>query len=110
MPRHGVSESSASGDDEFWPPLPIVDGPPVEMDYRINLIGLRAGNAAEGSAMAYFKTHKLEGGRECPSGFSGAAQEITYSEVTTASGSIRQFQKITNYQSGMSQSGCSTCG
>ena len=60
--------------------------------------------------MAYFKAHKLEGARECPSGFLGAAQEITYNEATSASGSIRQFQKIINYQSGFSLTGCPTCG
>jgi hypothetical protein len=102
--------SSASGDDEFWPPLPVVDGPPVELDYSINLVGVGTGNNAEGSAMGYFKAHKAEGGRECPSGFAGAAQEITYNEVSSASGSISRFQKIMNYQSGYSHTGCATCG
>ena len=95
---------------ETWPPLPIVDGPPVEMNYRINVGGLRSSDAAAGSAMAYFKAHKYEGAKECPSGFLGAAQELTYSEVSSASGSIRQFQKIINYQSGMNLVGCPTCG
>lgn len=94
------SVGSMKEGEDYWPPVPIVDGPPVEMDYRINLVGLGTGNAAEGSATAYFKAHKLEGSRECPSGFTGAGQEITYNEVTTASGSIMKFQKIMNYQSG----------
>ena len=97
-----------SGQDA-WPPLPIVDGPPVEMNYGVRLSGYNSGEAAEGDAMAYFKAHKLEGARECPSGFLGAAQEITYNEVSSATGSIRQFQKIINYRSGMSLTGCPTC-
>lgn len=93
--------SMGSGLDEYWPPIPVVDGPPVEMDYSIRLGGVGAANAAEGSAMAYLKAHTLEGAKECPSGFLGAAQEMSYSEVTAASGSMQQFQKVMNYQSGM---------
>jgi hypothetical protein len=62
-------------------------------------------SAADGSVMAYFKAHKLEGSRVCPSGSLGAGQEITYNEVSSASGSITQFQKITNYQSGFKLTG-----
>jgi hypothetical protein len=103
------SVAKDSGMDR-WPPLPQVDGPPVEMKYGINLAGLGSSDAAEGSAMAFFKAHKLEGPKECPSGIHGAAQEITYNEVSSASGSIMKFQKIINYQSGISLSGCATCG
>ncbi|MCU0631331.1 MAG: hypothetical protein MUF37_09300, partial [Methanoregulaceae archaeon] len=102
------AQSRSVGQDSgvnTWPPLPIVDGPPVEMDYSIRLTGIGTGNLAEGSAMAYFKAHKLEGARECPSGFLGAGQEITYNEATSASGSITQFQKIINYRSGFKLTG-----
>jgi hypothetical protein len=102
------AQSRSVGQDsgvDMWPPLPIVDGPPVEMDYSIRLTGVGAGNAADGSAMAYFKAHKIEGSRECPSGFRGFGQEITYDEISSASGSITQFQKIINYQSGYKLTG-----
>jgi len=100
----GRSVGTDSGLD-VWPPLPIVDGPPVELDYSIRLGGVGTGNAALGSAMAYIKAHKLEGSRECPSGFLGAGQDVTYNEVTSATGSIMQFQKIINYQSGFKLTG-----
>jgi hypothetical protein len=102
------AQSRSVGQDsgaDMWPPLPIVDGPPVEMDYSIRLTGVGTGNAAEGSAMAYFKAHKIEGSRECPSGFRGFGQDITYDETSSASGSITQFQKIINYQSGYKLTG-----
>jgi len=90
---------------DTWPPLPIVDGPPVQMDYSIRVGGVGTGNTAEGSAMAYLKAHKLEGSRECPTGFLGAGQDLTYNEVTSATGSIAQFQKFINYQSGFKLTG-----
>jgi hypothetical protein len=102
------AQSRSVGTDsgaDMWPPLPIVDGPPVEMDYSIRLTGVRTGSTADGSAMAYFKAHKLEGSRVCPSGSLGAGQEITYNEVSSASGSITQFQKIINYKSGFKLTG-----
>ena len=102
------SVAEDSGMDR-WPPQPRKDGPPVELGYSISVKGIDV-DPAVGIASAYIKAHKQEGGAECPSGAGGKAQDIVYSEVSTANGYIQQFHKVMNYQSGFSLSGCTTCG
>jgi hypothetical protein len=95
-----VAENAASDGSEFWPPKPRVDGPPVELDYSINLHGVGT-DPAVADVSAYLNVHKREAGGECPNGINGEALDLVYNEQSTASGLIQNFQKAVAYQSGV---------
>jgi hypothetical protein len=93
----------AYGPDEAmgtWPPIPRVDTAPVEMDYRLRVTGINPGSPALGSISAYLKVHVQDGGKGCPVR-TGKAQDILYSEKTTAEGNITLFDKAMHYESGL---------
>jgi len=90
----------AYGPDEKWPPLPRVDTAPVELDYRVRIIGTDPDSPALGSVTAYIQAHMQEGGQGCPVR-TGKAQDIFYSEETTTDGTITLFEKIMHYESGL---------
>ena len=70
--------------------------PAVAVDYNIKLTGF-ADIPAEGSVSAYINAHIQEGrGADAV-----AAEDLVYSETSTASGYIDLFQKTINYQSGI---------
>jgi len=87
---------------------------PVDLNYQINVkpYGTSAGQIpAMGSAMAYVKLH-IQEARSQPTPVVGRpfglywtsakAEDITYSEVTSAQGTITAFNKVMAYQSGKS--------
>ncbi len=94
-----VTENAAGDGSEFWPPKPVVDGPPVELDYSISLHGISA-NPAVGDVSAYINIHKQEAGPGCPGGGGRKELDLQYNELSTASGLIENFQKTVAYQSG----------
>ncbi len=96
--------SEAYGEDETWPPIPVVDGPPVTMDYSIRITGVTPDSPALGSATAYIQAHLQEGGSTCP-GCGNKFQDIVYNEITTASGEISLFDKVLSYESGIRRNG-----
>jgi hypothetical protein len=86
---------------------------PVDLNYQINVkpYGTSAGQIpAIGSAMAYVKLHIQEArvaGTWPPNRFDAQliqlkAEDLTYSEVTSAQGTITAFNKVMAYQSGKS--------
>jgi hypothetical protein len=90
----------AYGPDEKWPPLPRVDTAPVALDYSVRLTGIDPADPAEGSIAAFIKVHIQDGGHGCPVR-AGKAQDLVYSEETTATGSITLFDKLMQYESGL---------
>jgi hypothetical protein len=85
---------------------------PVVLNYNINAKGITLGNQSSpmiGSVSAYLKVHVQEGGETNFSGdFASAvksattkAEDLSYSETSTASGLISGFSKSMNYQSGL---------
>jgi hypothetical protein len=86
---------------------------PVDLNYQINVkpYGTSAGQIpAMGSAMAYVKLHIQEArvaGTWPPNRLDAQliqlkAEDLTYSEVTSAQGTITAFNKVMVYQSGKS--------
>ena len=92
----------AYGPDEKWPPLPQVDTAPVGLDYRVRVTGINPDLPALGSATAYIRAHMQDGGQGCPVR-TGKAQDILYSEETTADGTITLFDKVMQYKSGLTR-------
>ena len=90
----------AYGPDEKWPPLPRVDTAPVALDYHVRLTGIDQDIPAEGSISAFIKVHAQDGGVGCPVR-TGKAQDLLYSEESTATGSITLFDKLMQYESGL---------
>lgn len=72
---------------------------PVALNYRISLQGLNGGPAV-GSASAFMNGH-LESGR---GNTTEKAQDIVFSQASSASGLIDTFDKVMNYESGLSRS------
>ena len=70
--------------------------PNVAVDYSIKMTGF-GDIPAMGSAMAYINAHI----QEARDGSTNKAEDLVYSEVSTASGEITLFQKVIGYQSGM---------
>ena len=70
--------------------------PAVAVDYNIKMTGF-GDIPAMGSAMAYINAHI----QEARNAGAEKAEDLVYSEVSTASGEITLFQKAINYQSGM---------
>ncbi len=81
--------------------LPISD-PGVESNYNIRLTGL-GDIPAMGSAESYINVHIQEGhnfmSAEYPIYHNKKAEDLVYSETTTASGDITLFQKVLGYNS-----------
>ena len=85
---------------------------PVVLNYNINAEGISLGTQSSpmiGSVSAYLKVHVQEGGE---TNFSGdfastvksattKAEDLSYSETSTASGLINGFSKSMSYQSGL---------
>jgi hypothetical protein len=87
--------------------LPVSD-PGVESDYQIKLTGF-GDVPAMGSAEASINVHLQEGRQliEFPTGPDSTpkAEDVLYSETTTASGDITLFQKVMSYNSKITQPG-----
>jgi hypothetical protein len=74
---------------------------PVVLNYAINVKPYTASGAnvpAIGSAMAYIKAHIQEGNNFNTT----KAEDLTYSETSSANGYINSFSKVIAYQSGKS--------
>ncbi len=87
--------------------LPVSD-PGVESDYQIKLTGF-GDIPAMGSADAFINVHLQEGRQliEFPTGPDGTpkAEDVLYSETSTARGEITLFQKVMSYNSKITQPG-----
>jgi hypothetical protein len=70
--------------------------PAVQVDYSIKLTGI-GDVPASGSADAYVNAHI----QEARTGDGGKAEDVAYSEMSTAAGDISLFNKVITYQSGM---------
>jgi len=81
--------------------LPVVDGPPTELNYEIEAGGISPGIPARGSVAAYINAHVMEGGDNCPTPCGGPRLDLVYKEKTTASGAVQAFQKNMYYKSGI---------
>ncbi len=87
-----------------WP-YPLAD-PGVEANYNVKLTGF-GDVAAVGSASAYINVHVQEGRTFLQNGTGNyyedyqypKAEDMAYSELTTATGEITLFQKMMNYKS-----------
>jgi hypothetical protein len=74
---------------------------PVVLNYAINVKPYTASGTqvpATGSAMAYIKAHIMEGNDNK----TNKAEDLTYSETSSANGYIYSFNKVIAYQSGKS--------
>lgn len=87
--------------------LPVIDGPPTELNYAIDVGGAGSPVPAQGSVAAFINTHTMDGTINCPRPAGGVAAEHIYNEKTTASGTVLVFQKDMHYLSGI---GCPNCG
>jgi hypothetical protein len=87
--------------------VPVSD-PGVESDYQIELTGF-GDIPAMGSAEAFINVHLQEGRQliEFPTGPDSTpkAEDVLYSETSTASGEITLFQKVMSYNSKITQPG-----
>lgn len=81
--------------------LPVVDGPPTELNYEIGVNGITPVSSARGSVAAYIRVHALEGAEECATPCGGPRLDLLYQEKTTASGEVQIFQKNMYYKSGI---------
>lgn len=81
--------------------LPVVDGPPTELNYEIEAGGISPGIPARGSVAAYINAHVMDGIIDCPSPCGGPGIDLVYKEKTTASGAVQVFQKNMYYKSGI---------
>ena len=70
--------------------------PGVAVGYNIKMTGF-GDIPAMGSATAYIDAHI----QEARNGEDGKAEDVTYSETSTAAGDITLFQKAIDYQSGL---------
>jgi hypothetical protein len=70
--------------------------PGVAVDYSIKMTGF-GDIPAMGSAAAYINAHI----QEARTGDGGKAEDVSYSETSTAAGDISLFQKAISYQSGL---------
>jgi hypothetical protein len=70
--------------------------PAVAVDYSIKMTGF-GDIPAMGSADAYINAHI----QEARTGDGGKAEDVAYSEMSTAAGDISLFQKAISYQSGL---------
>lgn len=86
--------------------LPVIDGPPTELNYGIRLDGAGQNGAATGSVAAHMSVRILDGSGGCPT-LPGLGADIVYNERTTATGIIDLFQKDMHYESGIR---CLSCG
>jgi hypothetical protein len=77
--------------------LPISD-PGVESDYSIKLTGF-GDVPAMGSAAAFINVHVQEARAVPDEGAAPKAEDLVYSEYTTAAGDITLFQKVMSYNS-----------
>jgi hypothetical protein len=78
---------------------------PVVLNYAINVkpYGTTAGQIpAIGSAMAYVKAHIQEARADNNGTTAPKAEDLTYSETSSVTGTISSFQKVIAYQSGKS--------
>jgi hypothetical protein len=98
----------AAPDLNYWDmewPYPVSD-PGVEVNYDVKLTGF-GDVSAVGSASAYMNAHVQEGRTYLQRGTGNyledyqfpKAEDMTYSELTTATGEITLFQKTMNYKS-----------
>jgi hypothetical protein len=81
--------------------LPVVDGPPTELNYKIEAGGISPGISARGSVAAYINAHLMDGIIDCPNPCGGPGIDLVYKEKTTASGAVQTFQKSMYYKSGV---------
>ncbi|MCU0633048.1 MAG: hypothetical protein MUC66_08785 [Methanolinea sp.] len=81
--------------------LPIVDGPPTELNYEIGVNGITPVSPARGSVAAYIRVHAIEGSDQCATPCGGPRLDLIYQEKTTASGDVQIFQKNMYYESGI---------
>lgn len=86
-------------------PLPVLDGPPAELNYGIRVTGIGGITPAIGSADAYVRSRILEGNDLCPS-CAGLGIDISYNEKTNARGYVELFQKDIHYDSGIHYTDC----
>lgn len=102
-----IGSGSPSGDaPTVQVNLPVIDGPPTELNYGIRITGVTMASPAVGNAEAYIKTHIMDGSETCPN-LPGLGADITYNERTTARGQMNLFSKDMNYYSGLQ---CLDCG
>ncbi|MBP1929013.1 hypothetical protein J2741_001560 [Methanolinea mesophila] len=103
--RYIMKKASGDGD----PDLPVSD-PGVESDYSIKLTGF-GDIPAMGSAEASIDVHAQEGrihlSFPVPGIHDPKAEDLVYSETTTASGDISLFQKVMSYNSKITGTGTS---
>jgi hypothetical protein len=106
--RYIMDVAGQRGLIEDWD-LPVSD-PGVESDYTIKLTGF-GDIPAMGSAEAYINVHVQEG-RNYQTDFvyDVKAEDLVYSETTTASGDITLFQKVMGYDSKITAPGQAQTG
>jgi hypothetical protein len=82
--------------------LPVIDGPPTELNYGIAVNGINSVSPARGSVAAYIRAHAMEGTEQCPTPYGGPRLDLVYQEKTSASGNVQLFHKNMYYRSGIS--------
>ncbi len=106
--RYIMVKGGIRGGIEGWD-LPVSD-PGVESNYNIKLTGF-GDIPAMGSAESYIDVH-IQEGRDYQTDFvyDLKAEDLAYSETTTASGEITLFQKVMGYTSKITAPGQAAAG
>lgn len=91
---------------DIFKTMPVIDGPPTELNYEIGVNGITPVTPARGSVGAYIRVHSMEGAGECPGPCGWQRLDVVYQERTTAAGYVDLFQKNMHYTSGISCVGC----
>lgn len=101
-----IAEVAVNGDHGIRIIVPVVDGPPTELGYGIELGGPSPAGPANGSVSAHVRIHALDGNPECATPCGGPVVDLAYAERTTASGLVETFKKRMHYRSGIACAGC----
>ena len=96
--RHVMAANSEPTGEEW--PVPVSD-PGVAIDSDVRVTGVDASTPALGSATAFLNAHIQEGRTFCEE----KSLDLTWSERTSASGSISLFQKTMQYRSRITEPG-----
>jgi len=95
-----IAEIAVDQEPDIRITLPVVDGPPTELNYRIGVTGTSPDAPALGSVEAYVRAHAKEGSNQCATPCGGEGLDLVYNEKTRASGAVKVFQKDMHYTSG----------
>jgi hypothetical protein len=89
----------AGGENEYWPPIPSVEGP-ARLRYNIRVDDVSAIQPSVGFVSAYLDLQIQEGGATCP-GIGLPFQEVVVKDRKSIDGKVSLFDHVVEYDSGI---------